>query len=73
MYDAIEQSVNDTQNQIKAKKFAHEKSLLPIVAHRRNYKPWLVTMLAEDWFSLYKSWVAELISQDKFNDQGGVN
>ncbi len=27
---------------------------IPIVAHRKNYKPWLVTMLAEDWFKIIK-------------------
>ena len=25
---------------------------LPVVAHRRNREPWLVTMRAEDWLSL---------------------
>jgi hypothetical protein len=29
---------------------------LPIVAHRSLRKPWLVTMLAKDWFQLYKAW-----------------
>ena len=27
---------------------------VPIVAHRRNGAPWLITMQADDWFSLYK-------------------
>lgn len=27
---------------------------IPIVAHRRSRKPWLVTMLAADWFRLYE-------------------
>lgn len=30
--------------------------VMPIVAHRRNNCPWLVTMRAEDWFSLYRAW-----------------
>lgn len=29
---------------------------LPVVFHRKNRKKWLVTMSAEDWFKLYKSW-----------------
>lgn len=29
---------------------------LPVVAHRKNGRPWLVTMTAEDWFKLYESW-----------------
>ncbi len=31
---------------------------IPIVAHRKNGKPWKVTMWAEDWFKLYKEWEA---------------
>ena len=31
----------------------------PIVAHRRNREPWKITMLADDWFELYKAWVGE--------------
>ena len=37
---AISQAVND----------CHDKT--PIVAHRRNHKPWLVTMFLEDWLKL---------------------
>ncbi|HZW97796.1 MAG TPA: hypothetical protein VFF56_03010 [Bacillota bacterium] len=29
---------------------------IPIVAHRKNYEPWLITMLAKDWFGLYGAW-----------------
>lgn len=32
--------------------------LLPIVAHRRNEWPWLVTMFAEDWFEIFREWEA---------------
>ena len=39
---AMEQSLND----------CHDKT--PIVAHRRNHKPWLVTMFLEDWIKLAK-------------------
>lgn len=31
---------------------------LPVVAHRRNNHPWLVTMRADDWFALYREWEA---------------
>ena len=27
---------------------------VPVVAHRKNKRPWLVTMLAEDWLSLVR-------------------
>ena len=30
---------------------------IPIVAHRKNREEWKVTMLAEDWFKLYKKWL----------------
>ena len=42
IYEAIEQAQNDS------------KGKLPIVAHRRNNKEWLVTMRADDWFEIYK-------------------
>lgn len=44
--DALAQSIRDCQGKI------------PIVAHRRNNTPWKVTMLAEDWFALYREWEA---------------
>lgn len=31
---------------------------IPIVAHRRNGEPWKITMLAADWFRLYREWEA---------------
>lgn len=30
------------------------KDKTPIVCHRRNHKPWLVTMYLEDWLQLVK-------------------
>ena len=30
---------------------------LPIVAHKTNRKPWIVSMLASDWFKLYRAFV----------------
>jgi len=41
---AMEQSVRDCQGKV------------PIVAHRKNGKSWLVTMLAEDWFEVVKNY-----------------
>ena len=29
---------------------------VPIVAHRKNNEPWLITMTAEDWFKLFREW-----------------
>lgn len=31
---------------------------IPIVAHRKNNHKWLITMVAEDWFELYREWEA---------------
>lgn len=31
---------------------------IPIVAHRKNNCPWLVTMSAEDFFTIYREWEA---------------
>ena len=50
--EAMEQAIRDANEAGK-----HE---LPIVAHRRNGKPWLVTMTAEDWFRLYEAWEAKM-------------
>lgn len=43
--EAMEQAVRD------AEKF---KDGTPTLFHRRNRKPWLVTMRLEDWLGLYK-------------------
>lgn len=32
---------------------------LPIVAHRKNERGWVVSMDAEDWFRLYRAWEAD--------------
>ena len=40
---AIEQSVRDAAS-----------GEIPLVIHRRNKKPWKVTMLLDDWMKLYK-------------------
>ena len=43
LYDAIEQAKRDA---------GAEK--VPVVLHRRSHRPWVVVMLAEDWFDLVK-------------------
>lgn len=42
IYDAMEQSVRDAKDKV------------PVVAHRKNRKGWLITMRAEDWIKLVK-------------------
>lgn len=43
--DAMSQSIRDAKEGEK-----------PIVAHRKNRGKWMVTMLAEDWFELFREW-----------------
>lgn len=45
--EAFEQSERDSE------RFADG---LPALFHRRNRKPWLVTMLLSDWLKLYREW-----------------
>ena len=47
IHDAMSQAVRDA---------GEEK--LPIVAHRKNHCPWLITMRAEDWFKIYREFEA---------------
>ena len=53
IYDAICQSVRDSKGRV------------PIVAHRKNNCDWLVTMRAEDWFKLYRSWDFDNLQTEK--------
>lgn len=46
IYEAMEQAQRD----------AGESGELPAVFHRRNRKPWLVTMPLSDWMILYRKW-----------------
>ena len=43
LYAAIEQSINDKR-----------EGETPVVVHKKNNKPILVTMLFEDWIDMYK-------------------
>lgn len=44
--DALSQAVRDSAG----------SDDLPAVFHRANEAPWKVTMLAEDWFVIYRQW-----------------
>lgn len=44
VHRAMEQAVRDSA----------ESDDVPIVAHRKNGKKWLITMRAEDWFKMYR-------------------
>lgn len=43
---AMQQAIDDSR----------KLSYIPIVAHRCNGMPWKITMLAHDWFKLYREW-----------------
>ena len=43
LYKAVEQALRDSAG----------TSEIPMVAHRKNNKPWLITMTADDWFRLW--------------------
>ena len=43
--NAVDQSCNDAS-----------LGELPIVLHRKNKKPWLVTMPFDEWIELYQAW-----------------
>ena len=45
-HKAMEQSINDAKG-----------NEMPIVASKRKYEPWLITMRVDDWFELYESWI----------------
>ena len=47
IYEAIEQAERDKKD-----------FEIPIVAHRKNRFPWIVTMKAEDWFKIYREFEA---------------
>ena len=48
--DAMAQSIHDAE--------VEGKGNIPIVAHKKSRRPWLVTLRAEDWFRLYREWEA---------------
>ena len=44
LYNAVSQSIRDNE----------DPQALPAVFHRKNRKPWLVTMEIDDWMNLYE-------------------
>lgn len=56
IWEAMEQAVRD------AWKF---RDGAPTVFHRRNRKPWLVTMLLSDWLKLYKGKFDNVVENDR--------
>lgn len=49
---AMEQSAKDAAESGRGE--------IPILAHKSNKKPWMISMLAEDWFKLYSAWAHTL-------------
>ena len=58
--EAMEQSIRDSERMADG---------VPVLFHRRNRKPWLVTMRLEDWLSLY----ANGLCRDKTVTKQGQN
>lgn len=45
--EAMEQSTRDSESMLDG---------IPVLFHRRNRKPWLVTMRLDKWLTLYRAW-----------------
>jgi Holliday junction resolvase len=50
----IEEAMDQARRDAAMSKVQGPKSKVPIVAHRRNFRPWLVTMGAEAFFRLLR-------------------
>jgi Holliday junction resolvase len=59
LYEAIEQAKRDSK----------KSGRVPVVFHRKNYREWLVTMTADDWFNLYRE--SELLNSNYRSDENG--
>jgi len=55
IYDAFEQSKRDAKS-----------TAIPIVAHKRNHKNWLIIMEAKDWFKLYRIYSQPFAGDEDF-------
>jgi len=53
----------DISKAYKQAKNDSKEGLVPIVAHRKNREEWKVTLLAEDFFKMYKAF---LVKQNEF-------
>ena len=49
---ALEQSAKDSKDEGQGN--------MPMVAHKMNRQPWVVSMYAQDWFRLYKGYLASI-------------
>lgn len=49
---ALEQSARDSKDEGRGN--------MPMVASKKNFRPWIVSMYAEDWFRLYKAFLESM-------------
>jgi hypothetical protein len=49
----MDQAVRDAENE--------RKGNIPIVAHKRSDCEWLVTMQADDWFTILREWESGMV------------
>lgn len=59
IHKAMEQAIRDSEG--------HNE--IPIVAHRKNNKKWLITMTADDWFKMWYG-IGEEDSNGKSSKEG---
>lgn len=62
LYDARDQAVHDAE--------AAGKGDLPIVAHKRDRDEWLITMRADDWFTLYREYASGVLLVEEGDRNG---
>ncbi len=43
----------------QARRDSKKSGRVPIVAHRKNNREWLITMRAADWFDMFREWRGE--------------
>lgn len=55
LYDAMAQAIHDSG----------KDGAMPMVAHRKNNCPWMITMRADDWFQIYREWEAGRAAEDE--------
>ena len=60
IHDAVNQAIRDNVT----------KCSIPIVAHRKNRTPWLITMTADDWFKLFYGLEVNEDEQSSKEDEG---
>ena len=60
--EAMEQSIRDSEQMFGG---------VPTLFHRRNRKPWLVTMRLEDWLMLYNDAIGKQKASEKVKNGDG--